>query len=310
MLTTLPIVLPLFALILLGYVCRKTRLMSQHASTELNRFVVYLALPAAMFDITANTTWTEFYQPGFIATFGLSSALVFVVTLGMRLRRSHLADASIDGLNAAYSNSGYMGLPLCLLVFGKAALAPSLGAMILTVCMVFACAIVLIEVGLQSEARPHEIGIKVLRSLAKNPLLVAPALGALFASTGGTLPVSVEAFLKLLGNAASPCALVALGLFLAQGTTSASQDGWATTLLVTFKLILHPVVAWLLASYVFELSPLLTHIAVVFAALPTGTGPFMLAEYYRREAAVTSKTILISTMVSVLTLSLYLAHVT
>ncbi len=45
----------------------------------------------------------------------------------------------------------------------------------------------------------------------------------------------------------------------------------------------------------------------LIAALPTGTGSFMLAEFYQREATTTSRVILISTLLSVLTLSLYLA---
>jgi predicted permease len=57
----------------------------------------------------------------------------------------------------------------------------------------------------------------------------------------------------------------------------------------------------------FRLPPLLTHTAVLLAALPTGTGPFMLAEFYRREATVTAKVILVSTVVSLLTVFGYLA---
>lgn len=64
--------------------------------------------------------------------------------------------------------------------------------------------------------------------------------------------------------------------------------------------------AWGLAV-LFRLPPVLAHTAVLLAALPTGTGPFMLAEFYRREAAVTAKVILVSTIVSLATVSGYLA---
>jgi malonate transporter len=145
-----------------------------------------------------------------------------------------------------------------------------------------------------------------LRS-ACNPLLVGPALGALIPLTGLSIPAPLETFLKLLGGAASPCALVALGLFLAAKRDASEQNAGSTAILVGLKLILQPVIAWVLASVVFSLSPLLTHAAVLLAALPTGTGPFMLAEFYRREADVTSNVILVSTVVSVLTVSGYLA---
>lgn len=310
MLTTLMVVLPIFALILVGYVCRKANVLGPHATGELNRFVVFLALPALLFDITAHTTWAAFYQPGFIAAFGLSSAVVFSLTVALRWRKSGpLADASIDGLNAGYANTGFIGFPLCSIVFGKDSLAPTTVATIVTVCALFAVAIVLIEIGLQSEIRRTRLALTVARSLIKNPLLVAPALGAILAATGVALPESAETFFKLLGNAASPCALVALGLFLAQKRQAADPDAAATLLLAAFKLILQPAIAWGLASYVFGLSSALTHIAVLLAALPTGTGPFMLAEFYGREASVTSNAILISTIFSLATVSVYLAWI-
>lgn len=304
------VVLPIFALILVGYVCRRIGVLGPHAVTEINRFVVYLALPALLFDVMAHTGWAAFYQPGFIAAFGLSSAIVFGLTVLVRLRRPrHLADASLDGLNAGYANTGFIGFPLCLIVFGRDSLAPTTIATILTACVLFAVAIVLIEIGLQSEARRAHLVVKVGTSLIRNPLLVAPVLGALVAASGIALPASAETFVKLLGNAASPCALVALGLFLAQKSGTDARDTSGSLVFVALKLLLQPAIAWALATSVFKLSPMLTHITVVLAALPTGTGPFMLAEFYGREASVTSNAILLSTVGSLLTVSAYLTWI-
>jgi malonate transporter and related proteins len=308
MFSTLMIILPIFALVFAGWLVRRIGVLGPHATTELNRFVVFLALPALLFDITAHARWTDIWQPGFIAAFGLSSLLIFAVTIAFRLRRPrHLADAAIDGLNAGYANVGFIGFPLVLVALGRAALAPAMIATIITVCVVFGFAIVLIEIGLQTETgRTHLIG-KVSLSLLRNPLLVAPVVGALVSLSGLSVPVPVETFIKFLGGAASPCALVALGLFLAARREAGGRHTGSTAILVGLKLILQPVLAWVLASAVFRLSPLLTHAAVLLAALPTGTGPFMLAELYRREADVTSNVILVSTVASVLTVSGYLA---
>jgi malonate transporter and related proteins len=308
MLSTLLIVLPIFALIFAGWLARRLGVLGPQATTELNRFVVYLALPALLFDIIAHARWAELWQPGFIAAFGLSAALIFAATVAVRLRRPrHLADAAIDGLNAGYANTGFVGFPLALVALGREAMAPTLIATIITACLLFAVAIVLIEIGLQTERRRTHLVLAVGGSALRNPLLVAPVLGALIPLTGLDLPAPVESFLKLLGGAASPCALVALGLFLAAEREEDTQDTGATALLVGSKLVLQPVVAWVLASTVFGLTPALTRAAVLLAALPTGTGPFMLAELYRREAAITSKVVLVSTIVSILTVSAYLA---
>ncbi|MBC9205896.1 AEC family transporter [Roseomonas aerophila] len=310
MLATLGVVFPVFALILLGYLARRRNVLGPDAMTELNRFVVWLALPALLFDIMSRTAWASLWQPGFVAAFGLGSLLLFGVTAALRARGPrHLADASLDGLNAAYPNTGYMGFPLCLMALGPESLPLVTIATILTVCVLFAAAIVCIEIGVQEERQPAKLAAKVGTALARNPLLVAPALGALASGTGLPIPDSVGSFLRLLGGAASPCALVALGLFLAQQGTVRGKDLNGTLLLVALKLLALPVLVWLLATQVFRLPPLATHTAVLAAALPTGTGPFMLAEYYRRAARMTSATILFSTVLSLVTVSLYLAWI-
>jgi malonate transporter and related proteins len=301
----LTIILPVFALIFAGYACRKTQRLGPNASSELNRFVVYLALPALLFDIMARTPWSMLDQPAFVAVFGIGSGAIFLLTLVVRLKQSrHLADASIDGLNAAYPNTGFVGLPLCMLAFGHSSLAPAVIATIMTVCVLFAAAIVLIELGLQTEKRFGATLVKVAKSLATNPLLVAPFAGACWSGAGLTITGGAESFLKLLGAAASPCALVALGLFL--GEKSKASAARTTTMLVALKLVAQPVLTWWLAFHVFALPPLWAKTAVILSALPTGTGPFMLAEFYRREASVTSSTILFSTIVSLITVTLCL----
>jgi predicted permease len=301
------VVLPVFALIFAGWLARRVGVLGPHATTELNRFVVYLALPALLVDIVAHARWSDVWQPGFIAAFGLSAVFIFVTTVVLRHRPRHLADAAIDGLNAAYANVGFIGFPLALVALGGDALAPTLIATIITVCFLFAIAIVLIEFGLRSEQRRGHPALQVGRSLLRNPLLIAPVVGAIIPLAGLSIPAPIESFLKLLGGAASPCALVALGLFLAAKRQATQRDSVSTVILVACKLVVQPVLAWVLATAVFHLSPLLTHTAVLLAALPTGTGPFMLAEFYRREANVTSNVVLVSTVVSILTVSGYLA---
>ncbi len=309
MLTNLSIVLPIFALILAGWIARKTGALGENATREVNRLVVYLALPALLFDIMANARPADIWQPGFIVAFTAGCAVIFAATLAWRLSGGRpLADAAIDGLNASYANTGFIGFPLVLSLVGDSGMAPTLISTILTVCVLFAVAIVLIEGGLQAQTRRRDIALKTGRSLARNPLLVAPFLGALVMVSGVALPAPVHAFLKLLGAAASPCALIALGLFLAGSRAGESGARTGTAgILVGLKLIAQPVVTWLIAAPLMNLPPAATHTAVLLAALPTGTGPFMLAEFYGREASLTSRVVLASTVLSVLTISAYLA---
>ena len=308
MLSTFGVVFPIFALILAGYLSRRFGVLGPDASRELNRFVVFLALPALLFDIMAHATFAAIYQPGFIGAFGLSCAATFALTLAVRLRaKAPVADASIDGLSAAYGNVGYIGLPLCLVAIGPASQTPAVIAIILTACILFGGAIILIEIGLQNEKHIGRLVLKVARSLLRNPLIIAPALGALVAASGVAMPEHAGIFFRLLGGAASPCALVALGLFFAEKSEAPQRKAALIALLTALKLLVQPAIAWFLAEKLFVLAPIATRTAVLMAALPTGTGAFMLAEYYRREAKVSSAAILYSTIFSLLTISAYLA---
>ena len=281
MLSPLQILLPVFGLVFAGFVCRRRGLLGPSAASELNRFVVWLALPALLFDITAHATWQQFYQPAFVAAFALAAGGVFVLILTLRiLSGRHLADASVDAIAASYPNTGYVGFPLCMIVFGTASLTPTAIATVLVTCVLFAIAIVLIELGLQTERTAHKLGLAVVRSLARNPLIVSPIAGVLVAGTHVAVPPSAETLLKLLSGATSPCALVSLGLFLAEKRPSGKALG-SSLLLTGSKLLLQPVLTWWLAARVFALPLTLAQMPVVLAALPIGTGPFMLAEFYR-----------------------------
>lgn len=302
--SVISVVLPIFGLILVGYLCRRTGRLGETAASELNRFVVWLCLPALLFRTTATASWVEIWHPGFIAAMTIPTLLIFAITLGYRLRgQRHLVDASIDGLGAAYANTGYVGIPLSLLVLGEAGLEPALIATLIVVCVLFAIAVVCIEIGLQTERSYFHAVTKVIKALAKNPLVVSPILGTIWALSGAALPSPLDEFLQLLGNATTPCALVSLGLFLAHKQTGSAKGALG---LVGIKLILHPLLTWYLAFHLFALPPLWAKSALLMSALPTGTGPFMLAEFYRREAAVVSRTVLLSTIGSVITLSLCL----
>lgn len=305
MLSILLIILPVFALVFAGWFVRRIGVFGPQAATELNRFVVYLALPALLFDIVSGAKPAEIWQPEFIGAFGLGCLLVFFLTLA--IRRKSGADAAIDALASSYANTGYIGFPLAFALFGKAAMTPTLIASIITVCAIFAVAIVLIEFAKQREKNIGRTILKVATSLVKNPLLVAPLLAGIFPLTGSHLPKEAVSFVKLLGGAASPCALIGLGLFLAEKREAKEENASTVMLLMGMKLILQPAITWMLAVWVFRLPPFLVKSAVVLAALPTGTGPFMLAEYYNRESGVTSKVIMGSTILSVFTISAYLA---
>ena len=299
--------LPIFGLILIGYLCARFEILGRAATDSLNRFAVFLALPALLFQAMTRITLEQLGQAGFALAFagGVAATFATAFMLGRRSGR-RIADASILGLDASYANVGFMGIPLCLLVFGEAGIPPAIIATLFTACLLFAFAIVMIELDLQRAGSLWRTVRKVLVSLVRNPLLVAPAAGLAVGMTGLALPAPVERFATLLGGAASPCALVCIGLFLAQ-ERGVAGNAIMLGLLVGMKLVLQPAVTALLAFQLFSMPPDWARAAVLLSALPIGSGPFTLAHLYRLEVGVTSGAILASHLGSVVTVTLLLA---
>lgn len=297
------IVLPIFALIGAGWLARTCGWMGAAGAVEMNRFVVYLGIPALLFQVMAKASWTQLDQPGFIAAFGLGCAVIYALTVVVcRRTGSALPDASLNGLNAGYANVGFIGFPLVVAAFGQGSMTSATIAAIITVCVLFAVAITVMELGLGDGSSAGKVVARVGLSLVKNPMLLAPVLGACYADLGPPLPAGADRFLSLLASAASPCALVSIGLFLAD--TRGRPRLPAVSILVALKLIGQPLLTWVLARWVFGLESTQTAIAVVLAALPTGTGPFMLANLYARDATDTAGSILASTVLSIATISI------
>lgn len=311
MLVAILTIIPVFGLVLSGYIYRSLGIFNAAASTELNRFVVYFALPLMLIDIMINATWADPDLLKLVGAFGLSCGLIFAFVLVIQiLGKRPLPEGGIVSLCASYPNTGYIGFPLCVIIFGRDILPAVTLMSVVSTSVLFATTIALIELGRQPQARLLPLIVEVGGSVLKNPLICAPIIGAMIGATGIRLPESVQLFLSLGSSAASPCALVALGVFLAEPANYTHNNVARTSLLIVLsKLVLHPALTLLIAYSVFGLPADLVYAATLLAALPTGTGPFMLAQLYHLEMSTTSRAIFRTTGIAVFSMSLlmYLA---
>ncbi len=301
----LTIALPVFGLILIGAIAGRYGFLGRDATGALNMFVVYLSLPAVMFQAMAHIPPAQLTNGGLAASFCIGITIPGLIALFIaRHQGARLGDAAMQALSATFCNTGYMGIPLCRMAFGDDSLVPGVICMVITACPQFAVAIALIESDRPGQA-PRQIAVKVVRALARNPLLISPLAGLLISSLGLTLPLVAERFLTILGGAATPCALVATGMMVAESTERFRP--LLVGRLVLLKLIVQPAIAWVIAYRIADLPPAWSGSVVLMSALPTGASAFILAKLYGREVASTSGTVLVSTVLSFGTLSLLLA---
>src|SRR5436190_22494606 len=244
------VALPIFGVILTGFLAGKWRILGGEATAALNAFVSFFALPILFFGTLARTPVPAVLDPSLMAGFGLVVLATFAMgMLSTRLAvKGGLARMSLQGIAASWGNVGYMGVPLCLAAFGEAGLPPAMLAVIATSVIAMACGVMLIELEVAAGHHPIATFLKAAWTVARNPLPVSIVAGIVYSALALPLPTPVEKWLDLLGAAASPCALFAIGLFLSDKSVSDTgqsvRSGLAEPGLATLiKLVLQPVLA-------------------------------------------------------------------
>lgn len=298
------VVLPVFGLMLAGYLAGRFRLFGEASSEALNRFVYYGALPALFFVSLARVEVAQAFHAPFIIAFGggLLASFLLVFVVGIFAFPNRLAALGLHGLSAVFSNTGFLGIPLLLTAFGDAAKLPGIISTVMMGTVVMGLGIVLVEIDLGQGGRLLRVVRNVLVGVLKSPLVFSAAAGLTVSALGWPLPGAVAIFFDLMGAAASPCALFAIGLFLVGRSVTAglTEVGW----MVLVKLLVQPAITWWLAYRWLEMEPVWAAAAVIQAALPTGALVFVLAQQHGIYVQRASATILLSTVVSVVTVSL------
>lgn len=298
------VVLPVFGLILAGYIVGHFRLLGEASSEAISRFVYYCALPAFIFGSLARMDPARIFDPTFLAAYGGGMFAVYAaaLALGRFVFKNERAEASLFAMGSIFANSGYLGIPLALVAFGPAGTLPAVIATVFMSVTIVAIVTILVETDPRRRKEGSRVALDAILSVFRSMLVMPALLGVAWSLTGFSLPIPVITFLDLLGAAAGPCALFAIGLFLVGKPIR--QDLGEIGAMVAIKLLLHPLVTWIFAFHVFAVDPEWATIAVVMAATPSGANCFVVAQHYGIYVGRASSGILISTVASVVTVSL------
>lgn len=301
------ILLPFFGLIALGYGAGKWRKTPAEGLAWLNFFVFYLALPALFFQTVAEAPLEDFISWSFVltTTFGTYCTFAIAFSIAALIHRGNIPVSTVDGLVGSYSNSGYMAPGLTLAAFGPAAAVPTALIFSFENAMFFALVPMMMALGSTERSDPAKILIRILRSIFLHPFIIAIVLGFAAAVTGMRPPQAIDALLNLLRFAAAPCALFALGVGL--GLRTLERIGLELPILIGIKLFVHPLVVYLLLSWIGGFDPVWVYTAVLMAALPPAAKVSVLARQYRTYVEFASTGILLATFLSVATVSLVLS---
>lgn len=280
--------------IFIGWLLNKLNIVNQEGRLVLNRVAFFAASPALLFMVLSRADLNVVFSGVLVAsalTILIAAVLYYVIArLLFTKDRGRLV---IGTSTSVYANINNIGLPVAIYVIGD---AQYVGPMLILQLVVMAP----IVLGALDLLQPGKISVaRILLQPIKNPIVIASALGVVVAATGIQLPEFVEAPLDMLGGAAIPLMLLAFGVSLRGSKPLAAGSGRREVLTASVvKALVMPVIAWLLATYLFSLEPVQVYAVTVMAALPTAQNMYQYALRYNTGEIIARDVIFITTLVS------------
>ncbi|KIC45749.1 malate transporter [Ruegeria sp. ANG-S4] len=298
--------LPFFAIIGLGYWAGRTRFFTEQATAYLTKFVFFFALSAMLFRFAATLPFDEIFNGRLVLGYLLGTLIVYALaSLVARVRRLDIPTAAVEAQCAAIGNVGFLGLPMLAVLFTQAAIGPVM--LVLTVDLVVFSSLIVILI---NGGRDGRLTVGTFRmiglGLVKNPMIVSISAGLIWSALQIPVPDPLNDFLTILGGAATPGALFAIGASLASKSAERVQiAAW----LSFCKLVLHPLCVAIVLIWIIPVAAFPASVAIAAAALPVAGNVYILAAHYNVAPHRASAAILLSTMASILTVPFVIAWV-
>ena len=296
--------LPFFAVIGIGYASGRFNFISEAATAGITRFVFYFALSALLFRFASNLSLEQILDLHFVMAYLSAGFVVFAIAAAVAFwRRLPLDQAAMEAVLAVSGNTGFMGLPM----LGEKAAGPIL--LIVSMDMIVFSSLVTLFI---TVARTGRLRLETFRhlglGLVKNPMIVSMVACLLWSASGAPVPKPLNDFMALLGGAATPGALFAIGASLASKSAERLEVAiW----LSACKLLLHPAMVAVMALWLYTVDPFKAHVMIISASLTVVGNIYILAQHYGvAPPHRVSASILISTLASVVTLAVMIAWLT
>jgi len=236
--------LPLFVLILAGYVSARRGLIDQGGIRGLTGFVFYFTLPLTLFHMMATAPVAERFDSAFVgaylfAALALQAAGIAIARWGFGHR---LDEQAVQGMAASFGNLVFIALPIALELFGEAAALPILLLLLVENGVILPLTIALLELARSERGPAWRAPAVAGLAIVRNPVIMSVLAGAAVALAGLSLPDLLDGVVKFVKGANVPCALFALGATLA--TMPRGERLREADALVVLKLAAYPAMVY------------------------------------------------------------------
>lgn len=298
--------IPVFLLMVLGYVFLKTGIISESFAKSMNSFVFKVALPVLVFQDLANNDFSEVWDGKYVLFCFVASLISILLATFIALC---FKDKSIRGefAQGAYrSSAALLGIGFIQNIYGSALMAPLM--IIGAVPLYNAAAVVLLTVfdgdsGKESERQQKKLLGNIINGIIKNPILIGIVLGVIWSVIKIPQPVIMTKTLKYIANVATPLGLMALGASfdLKKAKSAFAPAIFASTLkLVGFTALFLPIAI----RMGFTHDKLVA--VLIMLGSPTTVSSFVMAKNMGHDGALSSNIIMITTLACAFTLTIWL----
>ncbi|WP_375449874.1 AEC family transporter [uncultured Devosia sp.] len=303
MLTILAVIAPIFALMAFGFGAVRFKLFPADGIRSLIAFVNNFATPCLLFHSILTSDFRSAFNLSIIGPFYLGAVICFAIGIVIAIKGfgNTPGEGVSVGFSGTFTNTVLVGLPIMQRAYGLESLPVTLsiiglhGAILLTVGMVT------MELVRRDGQPLGKTLLVAARRVLSNPLIWGIGGGFIAALLGVTLIEPAEAFLVMMSQAVVPAALFGIGGALNEYKLS---DNWKQALVASLiKLILHPILAYILMIWVLRVPMEIARYGILLSAMPAGVNVYVFATYYKRGESVAANTILIATIASAVTIS-------
>lgn len=307
MLAIFMLVAPVFGLIAIGWCANRVRYVPEAAGPLLSEFAFKILIPALLFRAMA-TMAPPAQSPWLLAgAYGSGLVIIWIVATiaTFLLLRRPAADAPAIAFASVFGNGLLLGIPVILSAFGPEAATPIAILLVCDTTMVWLLGTLHMELTLRGVSGSLGQLSHTMFDLLRNPIIAPVIIGTLWRWSGIGLPTTLDKLITLLGSAAIPVSLTALGMTLARYKLAGQLP--TLLLIMVLKLIAFPAVVLWLGLYVFGLTPLWAGTLAIFTSMPVGANAFIFASRYDRAVGSASAAVAVTVLLSVLTVTAMLA---
>ena len=299
----------IFVVIAVGYLLGRLGTLGSQGQFVLGRLVFFVATPALLFTTLASSDLSVIFSP----TLAVASATAFavgalyVVVAKIWLNRP-LPELTIGALSASYVNSANLGIPIAVFVLGDATFVAPL--LLFQIVVYSPIALTILDMTALRGADAEKLSlIDTVTAPFKNPIVLAGAAGLIVALIGWVPPRPLMQPFELIGATSVPGALLAFGLSLygVRVLEKGSSPRRDVALASTLKIVVQPVLAYLMAHFLLGIDGHQLFAIVVVSTLPTAQNVFIYASRYRRGMVLARDSAFVTTLASIPAIALVTA---